>query len=62
VLVPLPFQQRPAHHLCVHGSRPYTDEWLYHSFFGKYLKGLNGYDAYLRANHNPDELIVKAAP
>ena len=32
------------------------------AFFGKYLKGLDGYDAYLSANHNPDELIVKAAP
>ena len=32
------------------------------AFFGKYLKGLDGYDAYLAANHNPDELITKAAP
>lgn len=32
------------------------------AFFGKYLKGLNGYDAYLAANRDPGELIVKAAP
>ncbi len=32
------------------------------AFFGKYLKGLDGYDAYLGANHNPDELVVNAAP
>ncbi len=32
------------------------------AFFGKYLKGLDGYDGYLGANHNPDELIVKSAP
>ena len=31
------------------------------AFFGKYLKGLDGYDAYLAANHNPDELIVKSS-
>ena len=31
------------------------------AFFGKYLKGLDGYDAYLGANHNPDELIVKSS-
>ena len=30
------------------------------AFFGKYLKGLGQYDAYLKANRNPDELIVKA--
>jgi hypothetical protein len=32
------------------------------AFFGKYLKGQHGYDAYLAENHNPDELIAKAAP
>jgi dienelactone hydrolase len=32
------------------------------AFFGKYLKGQNGYDAYLAENHNPEELITKAAP
>lgn len=32
------------------------------AFFGKYLKGLNGYDGYLGSNRNPDELLVKAAP
>lgn len=32
------------------------------AFFGKYVKGMDEYDAYLSANHNPDELIVKAAP
>ncbi len=32
------------------------------AFFGKYLKGQNGYDGYLAENHNPDELITKAAP
>lgn len=32
------------------------------AFFGKYIKGLAGYDACLAANRNPDELIVKAAP
>ena len=32
------------------------------AFFGKYLRGQNGYDAYLAENHNPDELITKAAP
>ncbi len=32
------------------------------AFFGKYLKGQNGYDAYLAENHNAEELIVKAAP
>jgi dienelactone hydrolase len=32
------------------------------AFFGKYLKGQNGYDAYLAENHNPDELIIRAAP
>lgn len=32
------------------------------AFLGKYIKGATGYDAYLAANRNPDELIVKAAP
>ena len=32
------------------------------AFFGKFLKGLDGYDTYLSANHCPDELIVKAKP
>jgi len=32
------------------------------AFFGRYLKGLTEYDAYLSTNHNPDELIVKADP
>ena len=32
------------------------------AFFGKYLKGLNGYDSYLCINRNPKELIVKATP
>jgi dienelactone hydrolase len=32
------------------------------AFFGKYLKGIDGYDAYLSVNHNPDELIVQSAP
>jgi len=32
------------------------------AFFGKYLKGQNGYGGYLAENHNPDELITKAAP
>ncbi len=32
------------------------------AFFGRYLKDLTEYDAYLSANHNPDELIVKADP
>jgi hypothetical protein len=32
------------------------------AFFGKYLKGLNGYDGYLGTNRDPKELIVKATP
>ncbi len=31
------------------------------AFFGRYLKGLAGYDAYLSANHRPGELIVKSS-
>jgi predicted dienelactone hydrolase len=31
------------------------------AFFGKFLKGLNDYDAYLMANHDPDELIVRSS-
>jgi len=31
------------------------------AFFGRYLKGLAGYDAYLSTNHQPDELIVKSS-
>jgi len=31
------------------------------AFFGRYLKGLLAYDAYLAENHNPAELIVNAA-
>lgn len=30
------------------------------AFFGRYLKGQTGYDAYLAENHNPDELITKS--
>ena len=30
------------------------------AFFGRYLKGLTGYDAYLSVNHRPEELIVKS--
>lgn len=30
------------------------------AFFGKYLKGIDAYDAYLKENHNPDELLYKA--
>jgi len=29
------------------------------AFFGKFLKGQNGYDTYLEANHDPKELDVK---
>ena len=29
------------------------------AFFGKYLKGLTGYDEYLAANHYPDDIIYK---
>jgi dienelactone hydrolase len=29
------------------------------AFIGRYLKGIDTYDAYLAANHDPDELIVK---
>ncbi|MBI2434751.1 MAG: dienelactone hydrolase family protein [Candidatus Hydrogenedentes bacterium] len=32
------------------------------AFFGKYVKGLPGYDAYLGENHFPEELIVKSSP
>ncbi len=32
------------------------------AFFGKYLKGQNGYDAYLSENHNPAEIILTATP
>ena len=32
------------------------------AFFGKYIKGITGYEPYLAANRNPDELITKAAP
>ena len=32
------------------------------AFFGKYLKGLDGYDAYLASNRDPEELIVQATP
>ena len=32
------------------------------AFFGKFLKSINGYDAYLSANRDPEELIVRAAP
>ncbi|MCX5757722.1 MAG: dienelactone hydrolase family protein, partial [Candidatus Hydrogenedentes bacterium] len=32
------------------------------AFLGKYLKGLDSYDAYLKENRNPAELIVKAEP
>jgi dienelactone hydrolase len=31
------------------------------AFFGVYLKGQTDYAAYMTANHNPDELIVKSA-
>ena len=31
------------------------------AFFGKYLKAVEGYDAYLAANHNPDEIIVQSS-
>ena len=31
------------------------------AFFGKFLKGLDGYDAYLATNHNPEQLIVKSS-
>jgi len=31
------------------------------AFFGRYLKGMTGYDAYLAENHNPSELIVESA-
>jgi hypothetical protein len=30
------------------------------AFFGRYLKGQTGYDAYLSSNSNPKELIVKS--
>jgi dienelactone hydrolase len=30
------------------------------AFFGRYLKGLAGYDEYLAENHNPAELITKS--
>ena len=29
------------------------------AFFGRYLKGLTGYDEYLAANHYPDDIIYK---
>ena len=29
------------------------------AFFGRYLKGLTGYDEYLTANHYPDDIIYK---
>ncbi len=32
------------------------------AFLGKYLKGLDQYDAYLKENRHPAELIVKAEP
>lgn len=32
------------------------------AFFSKYVKGMDGYDCYLRANQNPKELITKAMP
>jgi dienelactone hydrolase len=32
------------------------------AFLGKFLRGQDGYDAYLSANHNMDELILKSAP
>lgn len=31
------------------------------AFFGKFLKGIDDYDAYLEENHNPDELIVRTS-
>lgn len=31
------------------------------AFFGKFLKGIGAYDAYLAANRNPDELITRTA-
>jgi len=30
------------------------------AFFGKYLKGMTGYDAYLAKNHDSDELLMKS--
>lgn len=32
------------------------------AFFGKYLRGLGGYDAYLRENHHPDALVYQFEP
>lgn len=32
------------------------------AFFGKYVKGVQGYDGYLSANRNEKELIVKSEP
>lgn len=32
------------------------------AFFDKYLRGQDGYDAYLAVNHNPEELIYKNEP
>lgn len=32
------------------------------AFFGKYVKGVEGYEAYLAANRNEKELIVKSEP
>ena len=32
------------------------------AFFGKYLKGVEGYDAYLGENHHPDALVYQSEP